>query len=255
MEEYRITELDCESIESIYATLAYSSCIDEQVLQNFIAEISAEHCPPWDSSITPEEYLYQEFEKRITVRCSSLTHVYGYHMTAMPESYASYSDGLLPLNDALPKLWNILQSLLPDIKSEIEDVRLNSKELQQKLKNRADEQQGPFGVLINPLISRQENKTFWKLPEIIEDIFNCFEDSRAAKYKLIQSFQSFVVKFRKPVSSTGNDRQIYVGNALRFLCNEKSNWEGEDFVTTTVSCEGRPIPETDIIYRKIVCPH
>lgn len=97
LEEYRITELDCDSIESIIATLASSSCIDEKVSQNFIAAISAEHCPPWDTSITPEEYLYQELEKKIAVRCSSLTYIYGYHMTAMSENYASYKDGLLLL--------------------------------------------------------------------------------------------------------------------------------------------------------------
>jgi hypothetical protein len=169
--------LDCEDGESAIESL--SECFDCKrsdlinVLQSIdIEEVYSdfENSP----SVAAEEYLYDYVVAKLG-EPDETESIFWFHLTRTLEDN-DFSDGILPLSEALDLVWETLFSIFEGSKvcQNLKDMRGNGvDDCQYNLKSDDSVHSGPYGILVREIAckaSELAQHDYLALPEIIEDI-------------------------------------------------------------------------------------
>jgi len=141
----------------------------------------------------------------------------------------TFEEGILPLGDAMPQIWNMLYNLLSNFPKEkwlefrrnmesgFPDTTPGVRDYRLKAHNKFH--WGPFAYLIlesafNDYHTSRIGTHYWDGPEVVDNICRCFSDRHSVD--LLKAFQEntkpYVVKF---IDYTWESK--YLANALRYL--------------------------------------
>ncbi|NDV18185.1 hypothetical protein GO013_01975 [Pseudodesulfovibrio sp. JC047] len=169
--------LDCEDGESTIESL--SECFDcEQAdLINILQSIDIEAIySDFENSpdVAPEEYLYDYAVEKFG-EPGETESVCWFHLTRTFESN-DFSDGILPLSEALDLIWETLFLIFEGTKDyqNLKDMRENGVDDDKyNIKFDDSDHSGPYGMLVREIACRAKDlflHDYLELPEIIVDI-------------------------------------------------------------------------------------
>lgn len=168
--------IDCESYESALASLSgvYSASSGDikDYFSNF--DLDSEY-EKYREEMDSSDLLQLKFNQRFGSPKYSVTGVSWFHLTRTLEG-TRFSEGILPLGEALPKIWDTLAFILKTKKKQqqLQELRTNGvPNLQFKLKVPQKSLHGPYAMLVRESAFRSAeigNHDYLELPEIIEDI-------------------------------------------------------------------------------------
>ena len=173
--------LDCESTDSIYASLEAIAGAKRDEIESFLKTI--------DLSSSPRNHLLlDEFKRTFRTRLA-YDATYWFHLTRTTESM-SFDQGILPLGDCLDSIFAWLHRLLQDVVSaeqwaefkkqcpqKAHNWSIAAEDYKRKTENRFH--WGPYAILVRDHAFKPEevdNHDYFSGPEIIEDICYCFEE-------------------------------------------------------------------------------
>ncbi len=242
--------LDCESVNTTYVSISKIFSVSINEIMKFLESIDLEdYYKKYDPTQTSDVVLLPLFEEEFRKSPNPLDHIYWFHLT---RTWAGndFSDGILPLNLALKKIWPLLFNIFSGTKhlnrlKKLKNKGVNDHHFQSKTNH--EYLSGPYGLLIY-------DKTFkgsvvkigyLDIPEIIEDICNGYQTlyNESIQDTVIESLVPCRIKFksRKYVD------QSVVGIALKYLYNIYHNIELSIQCNTCFDGEGKSIPRKDIV--------
>jgi hypothetical protein len=196
--------IDCESYESALASLAgvYRASIAD--IREFLSEFDIEsEYEKYKGDMDAADVLQTKFNQQFGAPKLAVIGISWFHLTRAV-ARTRFSEGILPLGLALPKLWDMLVSIPKD-----EGKRLRLEELrthgvrnhQYQLKVSDTLHHGPHAMLVRESAfnaSQMGNHDYLALPEIIEDVCleyqEKFEESIEEEIKA--ALRPCIVKFR-----------------------------------------------------------
>ena len=130
--------------------------------------------------VGPHELLLRLLESRIGSPAQTFQHVCWFHLTRVPPD-TDFAEGILPLHDALPRIWQTIISIPTD-----PGTKANLRKLQESgvpdylytLKTGNRLHSGPFAMLVKESAFNahsMRNHDYLAFPEIIEDICNGYQ--------------------------------------------------------------------------------
>jgi len=179
--------LDCESTDSVYASLEAIAGAKRDAIESFLKSIDIESLyggssPPRDAG---NDFLLDAFRRKFRTDLSYEKTCW-FHLTRTMES-TTFDQGILPLGDCLDSIFACLHRLFQDVVS-AEQWTDFKKQCPQKASNSAQDYKrktenrfhwGPYAILVRDHAFKPEevtNHDYLSRPEIIEDICNCFEE-------------------------------------------------------------------------------
>lgn len=107
--------------------------------------------------------------------------VFWFHLTRVPPS-ANFSEGILPMNLALPRIWDTVEGVVEDTPNHESFKEFRAKgrgSFQYELKKDCEVHAGPFAMLVRESAFKAKemgNHDYLDLPEIVEDICNGYQE-------------------------------------------------------------------------------
>jgi hypothetical protein len=170
--------LDCENAETALQSVSRFFRASASELASFLQTINLESIyeANWRELPSPDEYL---FDRVVENFCSPLTpeRIAWFHLTRTTR-LTNFLDGLLPLGEALPKVWKMLIELAPDqvTKRNLRAMQSDGVEdFQYNYKAPDKFHWGPYAVLVREVAFHSQDlgqHDYLGMPEIIEDICN-----------------------------------------------------------------------------------
>jgi hypothetical protein len=244
-----LIRLDCESTDSVYASLSAFSGLASQELLAKLDEFSesADHelaaCERW-----------QALADRLSVPSDSFE-VCWFHgtRTANPESLLN---GILPLQQRLEGIWNELAALITDrvdasefarLRRTVEEDNYGTGNIPDVIEARMRDQ-GPYAFLIKAMAIKPPSGAmhhYSRVPEIVDLILCSFPEPHhiELKQRYFQQTKPCIVKF----VSRESQRQI-VGCAADYLLHLQKGYALECFLPWNFDGAGRQIPSQRILY-------
>jgi hypothetical protein len=217
------TLLDCESLDSARNSLArLFNCIGT-TLERFLADPAFEATYVKNARTLPsfDDYLYGEVVRRFGTPAMP-ARVCWFHCTRVTAG-TNFSEGILPLSAALPRLKELLLEVVQEPKSrELVRQVLNNNggyafHFREKTSN--DIHAGPYAILVRDVAFHTKalgQHDYLSIPEIIEDL--CSEVKALANIDLTEHYQAAlrptIVKFT--TAATGSARR-HVATALCYV--------------------------------------
>jgi hypothetical protein len=198
-----MTILDCESYDSALMSICNVYNIDRARLVEFLVKTDLEK--EYERASQQSEYgdiLTSLFESRFGESTHRFDGVAWFHLTRVPEG-TTFSEGILPLNLALPKIWQAVVSTASDEQKRIRLEKLRSEgvpDFQYNWKSSDKLHFGPHAMLVREsafYADTMGNHDYLHLPEMVEDICNGYE----AKYgeslcdEVSRALKKCIVKF------------------------------------------------------------
>ncbi len=110
--------LDCESRDSALKSLSCIYGVPEIEIEAFLKETDIDkHCSEHDLPHAGDIELTILFEKAVGCAPSTLERVYWFHLTRA-KSGSDFGPGILPLNEALPGIWDTILDIFKGSKHE-----------------------------------------------------------------------------------------------------------------------------------------
>jgi hypothetical protein len=241
-----MTVLDCESYESALCSICSAYKIDRARLVDFLitTDLDEEYKRASHQSVFGET-LTNLFESQFGKPPTAFDSVAWFHLTRVPEG-TTFSDGILPLNLALPKVWQAVVSSVSDTQRRERLEELHSEgvpDFQYNFKTNDKLHFGPHAMLVRESAFHAEsmgNHDYLRLPEIVEDVCNGYETRYGESIcaEISQALRKCIVKFVISDNAAG----AYTEEALKY-CWCKANEQPLD--TSANSCydaEGKTIP-------------
>jgi hypothetical protein len=206
-----MTILDCESVDSAYASIERILGIDRSKLEIVFNDIDLESIYQNDlhPDIPPDQYLFREVE-RITGSKGEYDQTCWFHLTRTADEN-TFRSGILPLGHQIDAIWQILYSLTDTqiTRKQWDEFRTNICESGghhsklYALKVEDPMAWGPYAILVKEIAFRAKEvgaHDYFRVPEIVEDICVCFNE--AFGFSLLEVFRSStrpcIVKFTAP---------------------------------------------------------
>lgn len=210
--------LDCETVESTISCIAEVYGVRPEQITAFFDQFDIEQHfarkrPEGDGAHETKRLLEDLYGQPKHV----ITRTYWFHLTRVPEG-TSFQDGILPLNEALPRIWGMLHNLLETKHaSRLKAMALDGvSDFQYTLKTTDQIHWGPYAMLVKAIGVCAEsvgNHDYLKVPEIVEDICNGYEEVYGESiHPLIEDLLvPTIVKFwsEDPEDQYGLDSAIY----------------------------------------------
>ena len=179
--------LDCESQDATLNSLSHIYGVPKQEIKAFLKKTDLErHYEETKPVQTVERELTLLFEKTLGCTPPNIDRVFWFHLTRA--SYdADFSSGILPLDDALPRVWEMLIDIFRGTKNEapLRNLRKNGvSNFQYQLKVGNPVHGGPYAMLVRDSAFQAHemgNYDYLRLPEIVEDICNEYQDVSGVK--------------------------------------------------------------------------
>ena len=177
-----MAHLDCETVESTISCVAEIFGVQpEQIIAFFdqfdIEQHFAKNRPEGDGAHETKRLLENLYGQPKHL----ITRTYWFHLTRVPES-TSFQDGIRPLDEALPRIWEMLHNLLAQTKhaDRLKAMAFDGvSDFQYTLKTANRLHWGPYAMLVKAIGACAEsvgNHDYLKMPEIVEDICNGYKD-------------------------------------------------------------------------------
>lgn len=250
--------LDCESFDSA----AYSVSNAFNCSTNVLIELMSNS--RIDEYFEEQVYLPFSFSQYLLLEVQGqlgnarpFDYVNWFHTTRTADG-ATFSDGILPLGNVLPKLHETLVSLVEDSfqREFLRDVLAKGLIPDWHYQNKTGNSMhwGPFGILVREVAfnaNQLGQHDYLSMPEIIEDICNGI--GNGIGMSLLKVFQSklkpTIVKFS--TKSEFNDTRCLEAA----LCYIRSMSLKRELDSNSVYCfngNGKAVPSSDILYAKFV---
>jgi hypothetical protein len=244
--------LDCESFDDAVASLSKIFQTTPEALKDLLSakEIGVHFERHWMELPDFTEYLYAVAEGHLGCP-SPLDAVCWFHTTRIFPG-TTFSEGILPLDAALPALKERLIEAVDDasLKVQLRDALYVSGVGDHHYANKTQNSihWGPYAILVRDVASCAANLSqhdYLAMPEIIEDICNGFDSP--VREELLTVFnvklRPAVVKFTAPADQD----EAYISTAL---CYVHSMIQEGKLDTNSVMCfdgENNPVPPHDIL--------
>ena len=210
--------LDCESIDSTYASMEEILCVERPRLEELLGNLDLDEACRRAGDKTGAEVLLEAVVKHSRSSHPAFDRTCWFHFTrSHPRN--SFSKGILPLGEALPYLWGFLLMLLPEDFPLEAWYRFAENPPSGTYHRRLNDPVfwGPFGLL--PREAGLSPGDFGvrdslETPEIVEDICVAFKEGH--DFDLLRAYRQntrpCVVKFIDDTPSPG-----HLGIALQYL--------------------------------------
>lgn len=244
--------LDCGSFDSALQSLGSIFHCSPVLLRDFLSNTDIDRYFEQHSELplSFKEYLYEVVLKNIGLP-KILDLIYWFHMTRISEN-TTFTEGILPLGDILPKLKTMLVDVIDDnlaqeqLRTALKHQGIEDFHFGNKINNAMH--WGPYAILVRD-VAFQANKLgqhdYLGMPEIIEDICNGLR--KTCDYDLLEQFRAklkpAIVKF----SSSKVEDQACIATAL---CYVRSCILQQELDCNSVYCfngENEPVPHSDIV--------
>ena len=210
--------LDCESIDSTYASIEEILRIERPALEEMLVNLDLDEARRRAGGKPGSEVLLDEVTKHARATGPVFDRTCWFHFTrSHPRN--SFSKGILPLRDALPYVWGFLLMLLPEDFPLEAWYRFAENPPSEPYRRRLNDPAcwGPFALLPREAgLSFREFDTHDSLgvPEIVEDICSAFQEEHDFDLLRVyrQNTRPCVVKFVEQQTSPG-----HIGNVLHYL--------------------------------------
>jgi hypothetical protein len=167
-----MTVLDCESYDSALACICSVYNISPDLLVDFLIKTDLEM--EYEKASSNRDILTRLLESQFGDPTNRFESIAWFHLTRVPKGTTFY-DGILPLNLALPRIWQTLVSSVSDQKR-VKLEKLRSEGVPNFLYNFKTGHKtldGPYAMLVRESAFHAEkmgNHDYLRLPEIVEDI-------------------------------------------------------------------------------------
>ncbi len=235
--------LDCESIDSTYASIEEILRIEKPVLEGMLGDIDLDEVCRRAGGKTGSDVLLDAVMKHARAAGTVFDRTCWFHFTrSHPRN--SFSKGILPLRDALPYVWGFLLMLLPEDFPLEAWYRFAENPPSEPYRRRLNDPAcwGPFALLPREAgLSFREFDTHDSLgaPEIVEDICSAFREEHG--FDLLRAYREntrpCVVKFTDNKTCPG-----YLGTALQYLYRLLHGGQFSGECEVDFDAEGRRIP-------------
>ncbi|UHL62597.1 hypothetical protein LSG25_10880 [Paralcaligenes sp. KSB-10] len=173
--------LDCETVESTISCIAEIYDVQPEQIIDFFDHFDIEqHFERKRSEGDGAHEMKRLLEDIFGQPKNPITRTYWFHLTRVPEG-TSFQDGILPLNEALPRIWEMLYKILSKTNhaSRLREMAINGvADFQYTFKTTDSLHWGPYSMLVKAIGGFAElagNHDYLKTPEIVEDICNGYE--------------------------------------------------------------------------------
>lgn len=176
-----MTHLDCESPEVAVNSLACIYDINPEQLVGFFSQFDIDaHYEANKPDLAGHDETRRLLEKNFGLPKKHITRTYWYHLSRT-ERGASFEDGILPLNAALPRIWQMLLRIVSG-SHHAERLRKMSEQgvenFHYNLKTPDPLHWGTYAMLVKGIgacATSVGNHDYLQTPEIIEDICSGYE--------------------------------------------------------------------------------
>lgn len=243
--------LDCESRDVALWSLSRIYEVPEREIDAFLKGTDLErHCAEGDPQHPAHRELTLLLERALGCAPSAIDRVFWFHLTRAKYD-AGFASGILPLNQALPSVWDTILHIFKGTEHERPLQRLREKGIpnfQYRLKVGNRLHAGPYAMLVRESAFRSQemgNHGYLWLPEIVEDICNGDHDSSgvAIHDTVCASLIPYVVKFW----SRKQTNQSCVEAAMYYLYRTAHGQKLSDYANTCFDGEGCAIPREQIV--------
>jgi hypothetical protein len=247
--------LDCESYESSIECLARLYGTKVRRTERFLSyfDLEAEYSNH-RSLVSDHRFLAERFESEFGQPALALTSVCWFHLTRIPPN-TGFIEGILPLDLALPKIWQAIIAAQADIgkKKRLERLRRQGvQHFQYGLKVGVTYLGGPYAMLVRETAFHAAtigNHDYLRTPEIIDDICRGYEKryGESILEQTLRDFRRCIVKFELP--ETDGDTQHLKRVLIQYCWAKCRDEELTLYCNTCFDGQGKTIPRTAI--RKI----
>jgi hypothetical protein len=210
--------LDCESIDSIYASMEEILCVEKPQLEDLLGNLDLHEECRRTGGKAGAEVLLEAVVKHSGSSPPAFDRTCWFHFTrSHPRN--SFGRGLLPLTDALPYLWGFLLMLLPEDFPLEKWYEFARNPPSQPYRRKLDDSVcwGPFALLPRDagLCSREcGTQDSLGAPEVVVDICEAFQEEHS--FDLLRAYRQntrpCIVKFMHDEPNPG-----HLGIALHYL--------------------------------------
>lgn len=201
--------LDCESYESALDSVCSAFSLSHAELVEFLSPIDLEREYKTKEIHEPsEDYLRGLFHSRFGMPTQEWKSACWFHLTRVPPD-TDFAEGILPLHDVLPRIWETLISLSQNENTRSNLIRLRDEgvpEYQYRLKTGSRLHSGPCAMLVREAAFQVDaigNHDYLRVPEIIEDICKGYRERYGEwiMQEICDGLVPCIVKFETPIGS------------------------------------------------------
>lgn len=247
-----MSHLDCENLQTTLLSIAKIYEVETKVITAFfdsfdIDEHFAKNSPEGDGA--------QETRRLLEISLGQpkvkITRTYWFHLTRVPLN-TQFEDGIVPLSDALPRVWDTLQHIFAGThhSQQLKAMELEGvPDFQYNLKTGGPEHWGPYAMLVKEIGSFARavgHHDYLRIPEIVEDICNGYRGKYGEdiQNQVENALVPTVVKFfsEDPNKQYGLDAAIYYA----YVTHRKLGLS--HLANTCFEGENLRIPPAQIVY-------
>jgi hypothetical protein len=233
--------IDCESYESALASLAGVYGVSSGDIKDYLScfDLDKEY-EKYKADMDAGDLLQIKVDQKFGGPQHSVTGISWFHLTRTLGG-TTFSEGILPLDAALPKLWDMLVSI-PKTKIKkrrLEELRTNGvPNYLYNLKTPHKLHHGPYAMLVRESAfnaSEIGNHDYLKLPEIIEDICWGYQEKfkESIQAEIMAALRPCIVKFE----DRSGIRTDVIDPVIRY-CHCKA-WKDELHIHTNTCFDGQ----------------
>ncbi len=243
--------LDCESRDATLGSLSHIYEVPEQDIEAFLKVTDLKrHYAKGEPQHPCDRELTLLFERALGCVPSAIDRVFWFHLTRAKHD-ADFTSGIFPLNEALPRVWDMIWEIFRGTEHEAPLRRFREKgvpNFQYGLKVGKPLHAGPYAMLVRDSAFRSHemgNHDYLRLPEIVEDICNGYHDASGVVIhdEVCASLIPYVVKFW---SRNRTDKGC-VESAMYYLYCTAHGEELSIDASTCFDGENCPIPREQIV--------
>lgn len=238
--------IDCESYESALASLAGVYGTSSKDIKDYLSrfDLDSEY-ENYKGDMDAGDLLQIKFDQKFGSPQHSVTGISWFHLTRTLDG-TTFSEGILPLGAALPKVWDILVSIPKDgsKRRRLKELRTNGvPNHQYQLKVPHKLHHGPYAMLVRESAfnaSEIGNHDYLKLPEIIEDVCWGYQErfKESIQDEIMAALRPCIVKFE----DRSGTRTDVIGPVLRYCLCKARNEELHIHTNTCFDGGGEAVP-------------
>ena len=245
-------ELDCSSGDEALYSLALGFRCTPQKLKEVLFSLDLDvfyqdiHSAP---RAPIGQFLYEYIVGKLGHHLE-LSSVVWFHCTrTSPDN--QFLDGVSPLNDSLPKVWQILMDLAPERTIQEKLLAMKEKGVSDDLyalRTQNSIHWGPYGILVRDVAFVAEDLSqhdYLKIPELIEDICNAYQlDHDVSLHEhYSKALKPMMVKFKSGYRVDSGCVESALGYTYRYIRGHKP----DDMSITGIDCEGIAVSPDQIL--------
>lgn len=236
--------IDCESYESALGSLSGVYRVSTADIKDYLSkfDLNGEY-EKYKADVGAGDLLQMKFDQRFGGPKQPVIGISWFHLTrTLAEN--TFSEGILPLGLALPKVWDMLVSIPKDERKRrrLEQLKANGvPNHQYQLKVRDVLHHGPHAMLVRESAfnaSAIGNCDYLALPEIIEDVCCGYQEQfkESIEEEIMTALRPCIVKF------WDRPRFDVIDGVLHYCLCKARNEELHDHANTCFDRKGEVVP-------------